>query len=262
MKSLLDAIQDGRLVELPDNNKEKTLEYLALLIEAVPDIGSRTDLIKAVKEREAQFNTGLGNGVAIPHIRTVPDGSLICAIGWSPDGIDYGAPDGKKVFLVIMYYIPESEKNLYLKEISGLAKVIKRIDVDNFFTNVKDIHTLRNKLLDWIDEVINEAVPDSRAKMVKLDVKQAALEIKQNEIDSLKLSSRIILFSLVIMDKDKFIVLSNNEKIVEIFEKSSAIVNQISKESEFDIDGYKIAVASSSDYSNGRKMYTGVAIKI
>jgi hypothetical protein len=37
MKSLLEALQEGRLIELPVNEKEKVFELLALLIEAIPD---------------------------------------------------------------------------------------------------------------------------------------------------------------------------------------------------------------------------------
>ena len=36
MRSLLDALQAGRLIELTDNHKTKALEYLAALIEAIP----------------------------------------------------------------------------------------------------------------------------------------------------------------------------------------------------------------------------------
>ena len=38
MKSLLHALNDGRLIELPDNDKTMALEYLAALLEAIPDI--------------------------------------------------------------------------------------------------------------------------------------------------------------------------------------------------------------------------------
>jgi mannitol/fructose-specific phosphotransferase system IIA component (Ntr-type) len=108
MKSLLDALQEGRLVELSTTDKNEALEFLALLIEAIPDIGGRMDIVKDVKEREAQANTAIGGGVAIPHVRTGSEGELLCAVGWSPQGIDYGAADGLKVHLLIMYYVPDS----------------------------------------------------------------------------------------------------------------------------------------------------------
>ena len=69
MKSLLSALQEGRLVELPDPNKEKALEFLALLIEAIPDAHPQADIVKEVKQREAAASTALGKGIACPHAR-------------------------------------------------------------------------------------------------------------------------------------------------------------------------------------------------
>ena len=125
MKSLLDALQEGRLIELPEIDKGKILNLLATLIEAIPDFRSGFDFAGAVAGRENAANTGIGLGWACPHGRVTGEGELFCAIGWSPTGIDYGAPDGKPVRIVVMHYIPDSQKNVYLREISGLAKAIK-----------------------------------------------------------------------------------------------------------------------------------------
>ena len=46
MRSLLDALKEGRLVELPTGyDKKQALELLAHLIEAIPDIGNKDDLM-------------------------------------------------------------------------------------------------------------------------------------------------------------------------------------------------------------------------
>src|SRR5579862_6333632 len=127
MKSLLNALQDGRLVELPDTDKEKSLHYLAHLIEAVPELASGVDLAEEVIKVENSNNTSIGSGVACPHVRVAGNsGDLLCAVGWSPQGIDYGARDGKKVHLVVMYYIPEAQKNVYLKEVSSLVRAMQK----------------------------------------------------------------------------------------------------------------------------------------
>jgi len=93
MKTLLDALQEGRLIELPDDNKNRALEYLAALIEAIPDLGLEEGITENVLAREAAHNTGIGQGWACPHARSEHHGEVLCAIGWSPKGIDYGAPD-------------------------------------------------------------------------------------------------------------------------------------------------------------------------
>ena len=38
MKALLNALQEGRLVELPDTLKNDALEFLGTLIEAIPEV--------------------------------------------------------------------------------------------------------------------------------------------------------------------------------------------------------------------------------
>src|SRR5581483_6031602 len=101
MKSLLNALQEGRLIELTENNKPKALEYLATLIEAIPDIGVEGGITERVQAREQSHNTGIGKGWACPHARSPRDGELVCAVGWSPAGIDYGAPDQLPVHMVV-----------------------------------------------------------------------------------------------------------------------------------------------------------------
>ena len=118
MKSLLTALQEGRLVELPDEDKEKALEYLANLIEAIPDIETEQDIYDLVLKREAVANTAIGMGVACPHVVGQQGTEGHCAVGWSPEGIDYGPNGSQRVYLVIMYYIPKSLRNVYLKELS------------------------------------------------------------------------------------------------------------------------------------------------
>ena len=175
MKSLLSALQEGRLVELPDPDKDKALEYLALLIEAIPDVHNQADIVQEVKDREATASTALGKGIACPHARKSGEGDLLCAVGWSPQGIDYGAPDGQKVHLVIMYFIPDSQRNSYLKEISGLAKAVEKTYGIASIANAGDIHAVRSQLLDWVGFAIDSAIPDAKARMIKLQDKQAAI---------------------------------------------------------------------------------------
>ena len=66
MKALLNALQEGRLVELPDNIKNDALEFLGTLLEAVPEVSDEGINEKALA-RENQHNTGIGKGWACPH---------------------------------------------------------------------------------------------------------------------------------------------------------------------------------------------------
>ena len=162
MKSLLNALQEGRLLELPDADKGKALEYLANVIEAVPDLSGVGQVHESVMARESSQNTGLGLGVACPHVRASGEGELFCAVGWSPIGIDYGSSDGKKVHLVVMYYIPDSQKSIYLREISALAGAIHREGGISAIASAEDIATVRERLLDWVLVAIEANIPESQ----------------------------------------------------------------------------------------------------
>ena len=176
MKSLLNALEEGRLVELPDTDKTKALQYLAHLLEAVPDLAGMPELYEAMLARENAQNTALGLGVACPHVRAPGNGEMFCAVGWSPSGIEYGAPDGKKVHIVAMYYIPESHKNVYLKEISGLAAAMRKEGGIASIAAAHDIATVRERLLDWVSSAIEASIPEAKARMIRLDARQAAVQ--------------------------------------------------------------------------------------
>ena len=70
MNTLLDALQEGRLIELIDNDKNDALQFLAHIIEAIPSVPSGTDVVGLVMAREASINTALGKGWAVPHARS------------------------------------------------------------------------------------------------------------------------------------------------------------------------------------------------
>ena len=147
MRSLLDALQDGRLIELPDTNKTKALEYLASLIEAIPGIGAQGGITESVFARERSCNTGIGKGWACPHARSSADGNLLSAVGWSPAGIDYGATDGEPVRVIVMFYVPDTQKNAYLKELRNLAKAIQSQPALKDLKALADLAEVRHRLL-------------------------------------------------------------------------------------------------------------------
>ena len=49
MRSILTALQEGRLFELPEAGKDRALEFLARILDANPDIDLGTDAIEEIK---------------------------------------------------------------------------------------------------------------------------------------------------------------------------------------------------------------------
>ena len=62
MNTILDALQEGRLFELPENDKADALQFLAHIIEAFPETTAGTDVVGLVMKREEATNTAIGQG--------------------------------------------------------------------------------------------------------------------------------------------------------------------------------------------------------
>jgi PTS system nitrogen regulatory IIA component len=260
MKSLLNALENGRLTELPAaSTKDQALELLALLIEAVPAIGNKMDLVKGVKEREVSANTAIGRGVAVPHCRGQAEGELLCAVGWSPEGIDYGASDGEKVRLLVMYCVPDSKRGDYLKEISSLARALGSSDEVAKLSGQRDIHGLRDTLLDWVTLSIQDALPEAKARMIKLEARQAIVSGAQAAVPVS--ASRILPFRLVSWEGGE-VALCLDPELARSLEAAPGLAAKMSAAHDFEESGWRIAVLSVSAYANGKNEYEAVALKL
>jgi len=258
METLLDALQEGRLFELPDNNKEDALQFLAHIIEAFPQIPAGTDVVGYVLKRETSANTALGKGWACPHARLPFDEDLTCVIGWSPTGIDYGAPDGKSVTLVVMYLVPENQRNHYLREMSQLAKVLMSYPGLDKLQQAKDLNEIRNFLLDLIDAAKETAVPDARARMIRLQARPAHGELPVRDLSNLVVEP----VTIVAGPGMKHVVLAQNPRLVEWLDAASGVAEKIENEGVFGNGGWRLLRRGSVTYQGGRVAYDCLAIKL
>lgn len=259
MRSILNALQDGRLFELPAVDKERALEFLARILDANPDIEVGTDAIEEIQRRELEYNTGIGLGVGCPHVRAKrEEGELFCAIGWAPAGIDYGASDGEPVHLVFMYYIPGAQKNVYLKEVSGLVKAIRKSGGIKAIAHATDLIVVRNLLLDWVSGVLGDAGPEAVARMIKLDIKEAqrSIEIVAEPRHGI---TQLMPFSVLVSSPSHIVVLAQDADWVNTLEKEAGIGQRLLGAAPFVVSGRQVFVTSSTVYSGGRTLYQCVA---
>jgi mannitol/fructose-specific phosphotransferase system IIA component (Ntr-type) len=101
--------------------------------------------------REKIQSTGIGDNIAIPHIRSDKVNELVCAMGIIPDkGIDFSAIDSKEVNIIFLFISPADDSSIHLKLLSEIAficrnpknrDIIKSLsskkDIVNFFKNFK-----------------------------------------------------------------------------------------------------------------------------
>lgn len=258
METLLDAIQEGRLFELPENDKTHALQFLAHIIEAFPDTPVGTDVVGLVLKREETANTGLGKGWACPHARVPYEGDLMCVIGWSPGGIDYKSFDGKPVSIIVMHVVPDNQRSRYLKEISLLAKALSAYqDVERVRT-ARNLDDVRHYLLDMIETTRVAATPDARARMITLQTRPAGLVQPLPELSNLIIEP----LSIVAGPDLRPVILSQNPVLAEALEKAPDLVEKLDREGVFQDGGWRVLKRSVTVYQKGRTVFDCLAIKI
>jgi len=264
MRSILTALQDGRLFELPEGaSKDRVLAFLARILDANPKIEAGADAVEEIKLREQECNTGIGLGVAVPHMRArQEEGELFCAIGWSQQGIDYGSADGMPVHLAVMYYIPGAQKNVYLKEISTLVKAIRKSGGIEPIAKAPDLNAVRNLLLDWVSSVLSDSGPDAVARMIKLEVKQAqapaAVEAPPAAV--VPGAAKASIFSVLSVPPKGLFVLTPESDWGQALEKDESLGQHLAAGTPFASAGHLFYVTGSTPYPGGRVLYQCVAV--
>jgi PTS system nitrogen regulatory IIA component len=259
MDSLLDALQEGRLIELPDNDKQDSLQLLSHIIEAIPSVPSGTDVAGLVLKREETYNTALGKGFAVPHARASFDGDLYCSVGWSPTGIAYNSPDGNPVHIVIMFLVPDNQRNAYLKEVSNIAKALNELHDEKSLKTAEDLNTVRNYLLDLISAAKTIVGPEARARMIQLEAREIMPQAGMQNIANFLIEPVTIITGA----EFKQIALAQNKELIDLIDKFNNLTESLNKNiNYFDINGWRILKKNSSVYQSGRVAYECLAIKI
>lgn len=258
MDTILDVLQEGRLFELPDNDKTDALQFLAHIIEAFPEVPAGTDVVGHVMKRETSTNTALGKGWACPHARVPYDEDLMCVIGWSPKGIDYGAPDGKPVVLAVMYLVPQNQRNHYLREISLLARAIESYTGPVDLSEIRDLDGIRNYLLDLIDAANMSAGQDTRARMIRLQAKPSAEAQRYKELSELIIEP----VTLVATGDAKPVVLTQNPDLFQRLCLANDLIEQIERGGVFQNGGWRVLRRASLAFQGGAVTYDCIAVKL
>jgi PTS system fructose-specific IIC component len=82
------------------------------------------ELCETIIKREKEMSTGLGNGIAIPHGRIKKGKAIQGVMAICHEGIDFDAPDGEPVKLIMLIVTPEKKKDMHLKVLGSLSAMV------------------------------------------------------------------------------------------------------------------------------------------
>ncbi len=111
--------------ELECDEREGVLREMIGNLAKNGDIGEDCldKVLEGLMSRERLGTTGIGKGIAIPHVRSDDFDGVVIAVGRSSGGIDFAAVDGERVKLVFLILAPESKQDDYMAALRWVSTV-------------------------------------------------------------------------------------------------------------------------------------------
>jgi fructose PTS system EIIBC or EIIC component len=103
-------------------------EALDQVINQLVEVGGVADaeaFRQAIFARESVMSTGIGGGIAIPHVRIEEITQPSVGVAISQTGVDYAALDNAPVHIIVMFAMPSGSDKEYLGLLAQVMMVLK-----------------------------------------------------------------------------------------------------------------------------------------
>ena len=134
-------------------------EVLSELVQSLIDGGAleeglREEVLGALREREGLATTGVGQNVAIPHVKIRGLERAVTSVSVHPTGVEWGAVDGEPVQLFFTVLRPAEESRHHDPEVHlEMMRWIARLGRDRDFRSFALQASTRTQLIDLLKEM-------------------------------------------------------------------------------------------------------------
>ena len=125
--ALSSIFREDCVIRIPGDTDKSTV--LRRLVNVLADSGRISDdvtepLADELAKRERVGTTGIGKGLALPHMRTRLVDGFLGAIGVAPLGVDFASLDGRPAHLIVLLLTPFERRREHLEVMSRLASLL------------------------------------------------------------------------------------------------------------------------------------------
>jgi len=137
-------------VQAEVSSRKKLLEEMARLLALPLDEQTKEkDIYHHLLEREKIGNTGIGNGVALPHSRCMHTEQAIIAIITLTEPIDYDSLDRQAVDVAFGLLVPEEATQEHLNLLADIARLMSNNDHKAALSSAGSAQEVVSLIRDW-----------------------------------------------------------------------------------------------------------------
>lgn len=138
---------------LESSDRDQVILELARSLEKCGKLsdGQVQEVVDAVIKREQEASTGIGKGVAVPHVKHPSITEVIATVGCSPGGINFSSLDKQPVYSVILLLSPADGADKHLQAMEVIFKNLQKDDFRKFLKQAQTTEQLRETIEDAED---------------------------------------------------------------------------------------------------------------
>ena len=142
---------DAIVAELKSTNRDGVLRELVQSLASAKRIEEESvePLIKSLLKREQHGTTGIGRGVAVPHVKEESVTKMVATVGRSSVGIDFSSLDQQSVYSVFLLLSPPDDPDSHLQ---AMECIFRHLQQDHFRRFLRQSDT-REEIVDLLHEV-------------------------------------------------------------------------------------------------------------
>lgn len=111
-------------LDLEAKRKKDTIREMVDLFFQTGKIKDSQKVQEEIIQREKMGTTGIGGGIAIPHIMTDQIHQTIMAFGRKKEGVKFDSLDEQPAYLIFLLVGPKQDARLHLKVLCGLSRFL------------------------------------------------------------------------------------------------------------------------------------------
>lgn len=132
------------------SSKKKLLEKMAELLASDSSLELKPkEVLHLLLDREKVGNTGIGEGIALPHSRCAHVPKAVLAVVTTHQAVDYDSIDSQPVQLAFGLLVPQEANAQHLTLLSKIAQIMRvpgRLDT---IVAMQDAQALLDSIMDW-----------------------------------------------------------------------------------------------------------------
>ncbi len=130
------------LPSLQSDSREGVIHELVAAAASAVNIDEER-VVEAVLKREAMIGTGLGDEIAIPHVRVSGLMRPVLVVGHSENGVDFGGPDDLPARLIFLILMPEKEMTSQVQIMAQIARFFGNDQAREAIYESRSVDTVR-----------------------------------------------------------------------------------------------------------------------